>query len=135
MTRVAKNAMAEAIIEGIFLEAQRNERRLTADELMRAIGLKRTSINSTYLHVNERRKQHNASLVEAERISGRAAGRGETERDKLRSDNAQLRQDIQAERKRSEQYAKVIRHLALENHQLKFGGDSVTDARSRFGDL
>lgn len=133
MTRRAKDACVESIIERIFLEAETAGRHLGADELMRAIGLKRTSINSTYSHVNERRKRHNATLIEAGPLNLRDGEGGKTDLTKLRSDNARLRREIQAERKRSEQYAKVIRQLALEVSRIKHEDETVTDARSRFG--
>lgn len=132
MTRGSVSAQAEEIIDAIFAQAQQDMRPLGADELMRAIGLKRTSINSTYAHVNERRKLYNAGLSKTASTDRRSDGRGEAARSKLRTANAQLRRELQAERNRSAQYAKVIRHLALENHQLKNADGAVTDARQRF---
>jgi hypothetical protein len=133
MTNRAIESQPEAIIESIFAEAKRDGRPLGAEELMRAIGLKRTSINSTYAHVNERRKIHNASLFASESTTTASVPDKETAHTDLRRMNAQLRRELQAERERSEQYAKVIRHLALENHQLKYADGSLADARQRFG--
>ena len=123
---------ADEVLDALFVAAKAEQRRLSADEVMRAIGLKRTSINSTYAHVNERRKAHNLSISsDASGISSNARNGGEVAT--LRITLAEVRRELVAEQKRSERYAVVIRQLALENHQIKHGDGVITDARGRFG--
>ena len=118
--------------EVLFEDAARERRILTAGEMMRAVGLQRTSIYATYPHINERRRQHNASLRRGGRAQGSISGVHERLA-ALTSKNAELRSELKAERERAAQYARVIRMLTLENHQLRTDTGRLTDARGRFG--
>jgi hypothetical protein len=133
VTRGLAKAQAEAILDDIFAAALRERRELTAGELMGAIGLKRTSINATYPHVNARRKAHNSAIMPSQTAPRSGGNEHEKEIRRLREMNAGLRSQLDEERSRSEQYAKVIRHLSLENYDLKHSDRRVTDARDRFG--
>lgn len=133
MTRGRADTEAERIIDALFAAAERERRQLSADELMRAIGLKRTSINSTYAHVNERRKRHNDAIFSEDQDPQRPGVRAKSDTTKLRAALAELRREIAAEQRRSEEYAKVIRRLTLENHQLRHDNGDLIDARKRFG--
>lgn len=121
-----------ARLDAVFAEALSEQRTITADELMHAIGLQRTNIYTTYSHINDRRKRHNASLspLASPRGSDSKAQQQITE---LKAKNARLRTELKAEQERAAQYARAIRLLTLENYQLSIGGAKITDARGRFG--
>lgn len=122
-----------AILNDAFAQAWKARKTLSAEELMDAIGLSRTSIYSTYADVNIRRERHN-QRVKADRgaeqatVSNRATPR--------RDDQAtitRLRRERDAERERSAGYARVIRELTIQLMEAQPSIESVVDARSRFG--
>ncbi|MCS6559091.1 hypothetical protein NYQ31_11840 [Curtobacterium flaccumfaciens] len=126
------NCDHDAILDAIFASAASEGRKLGAAELMHAIGLQRTSIYSTFAHVNVRRIEHNQRLT-AEQPSHAAPARRARE-DAHAATVARLTSQLERERARSEQYAQVIRRLTIANHELQYGGGVVTDGRHRFGE-
>lgn len=122
----------QAALDALFASAAQEGRTLTATEVMRTIGLKRTSINVTYPHINERRKAHNLALKEQPGPETPQRRAIEEQVRELQQTISELRTQLRGESERSEQYAQVIRQLALDNHELRLLHPNLSDARGRF---
>lgn len=128
----ASQEAMQVALDDLFASARKECRPLTSAEVMQSIGLKRTSINVTYPHINERRKAHNRAIALQESATPTRRASVEEQVRKLQETVSELRSALRGETERSEQYAQVIRELALQNHELRLLHPNYTDARGRF---